>query len=265
MCKENRNIALVTLFLAIALGLTACGDGDINGPGDQRAQEPFSFAVDASSASGLRLDAVNGTINITGVTGGDSVFVDGEREVTSSSLSDAQARLSQIEVESEVLAGEVIIRTIQPDDTEGRNYTVNYEITVPRGFEVVVIQGNGIITIKAIENDVSLDQGNGIITLDGITGETFVDVGNGEIFGNVSLPAGGTIEWDLGNGIIDLEIPATTSANFSASVGTGAITTSGLQFQNQSTTVTSVTGQLGAGDGEISLSVGNGTITVRGS
>ncbi len=210
------------------------------------AEDPFSFAVEAAGLSILRLDGVNGTIDITGVAANDSVRVSGERQVRSTSLEDAEARLPEIEVEWEISSDTVIIRTIQPQNTEGRDYIVNYEITLPRDLEVLVGNANGTVNLGAIDGDVLVSQANG------------------EVTGTVTLALNGSFVVEIGNGEIDLDVPANTSAEFSASVGNGTVTVTGLTLQNEQRSSTSVTGTLGAGEGEITLSVANGTIVVMG-
>ena len=63
---------------------------------------------------------------------------------------------------------------------------------------------------------------------------------------------------------IDLSIPQTTSAQFSATLATGSITLTNLILSNDTVTPGSRSGTLGSGDGTIDLDVVNGTIVVRG-
>ena len=263
--SQNRRFhQLLPLALMLLFGVISCGDDDVTGSRDQLAEEPFSFALDGSGAVRLQVEAINGTVTITGVPGADSVFIDGEKEVRSTTTEDAEAGLELIEVTAEIVGQEAQVTTTHPVNTQGRDDGVDYEISIPADWEVVVTQANGIVTIESVNNDVSANQANGNVLLDGIAGETFIGVGNGEIEGTVTLPSGGTIEWSIGNGLIDLRIPTTTSAEFSATVGNGSISTSNLQFQNESSTATSFSGTLGSGNGEITLSAGNGTISATG-
>ncbi len=251
-------------ILVLPLVFIACEDDLTGGNMNQTAPEPFSFAIEATGASVLELDAKNGEITITGVSADDSVRVEGVREVRSNSIEDAEARLDDLEVVWRVVGDTVIIETEQPEDTEGRTYQVEYNITLPRNFEVVVVSANAAIAIGSIDNSVSVLVGNGVVDLDGVQGDVFIDVGNGEVLGTLTLPTDGTLQVQIGNGLIDLGIPTSTSAEFLATVGNGTISISNLTLQNQQSTNTSLSGRLGAGDGEIRLTVGNGIITVTG-
>jgi hypothetical protein len=250
-------------ILIVPLAFVACED-NLTGVNNQTAQEPFEFAADASGATVLYLDAINSEITITGVGADDSVRVDGVREVRSNSTADAEERLDDLQVLWEVIGDTVYIETVQPVDTEGRTYQVDYNITLPRQFEVIVESANAAIEVASIDEDVYVEVGNGIVVLDDIEGEVFVDVGNGEVLGTVTLPTDGALDVGVGNGIIDIGIPTTTSAEFLANVGNGTISISNLTLQDQQSTNTRLSGRLGAGEGDIRLTVGNGTITVTG-
>jgi len=251
-------------ILVLPLVFTACEDDFTSGNMNQTAQEPFEFAVDASGATVLYLDAINSVITVTGVSADDSVRVEGVREVRSNTVEDAEARLDDLLVSWEVVGDTVYVETEQPENTEGRTYQVEYNITLPRNFEVVVESANATIDVASINNSVYVEVGNGIVDLDDTQGDISIDIGNGEVLGTLTLPTDGALEVLIGNGIIDIGIPTSTSAEFSAGVGNGTISISNLMLQNQQSTNTSLSGRLGAGDGDIRLTVGNGTITVTG-
>ena len=250
-------------ILVVSLAFAACED-NLTGINDHTAQEPFEFAVDASAATVFYLDAINSEITVTGVSADDSVRVDGIRLVRSSSADDAEARLEDLQVSREVVGDTVYIETEQPIDTEGRTYQVNYNVTLPRTLDVVVGSANATIDLASIDGAAYVEVGNGVVELEGTRGDVSVDVGNGEVLGSLTLPTDGVLAVAIGNGIIDLGIPTSTSAQFLANVGNGTISVSNLNLQDQQSTNTRLSGRLGAGEGDITLTVGNGTITVTG-
>ena len=89
-----------------------------------------------------------------------------------------------------------------------------------------------------------------------------IDVINGGISGDVTLPSQGMCQITTVNGKIDLEIPGSTSAEFSASVTNGNIHISDLVLHHSNTTKNSITGTLADGNGNITLRVVNGQIDV---
>jgi DUF4097 and DUF4098 domain-containing protein YvlB len=166
--------------------------------------------------------------------------------VKSESTEDAEAHLKELAVDVQDLTNEILVRTVQPNQSGGRNYIVNYTITLPKNMD---------ITVNSL---------NGRVTLDEILGSVFVDLVNGVIDGEVTLPLDGTINMGIMNGSIDLDIPLNTSAEFTAGVTNGNISVSNLELQNRVATSKSLTGTLGDGRGIISLSTTNGEIMVTG-
>jgi len=210
------------------------------------------------------LEAINGNVAITGISESDSVIITGERRVGSESMEDAEEYLKKLEVRVQDLGNEVFVKTIQPEKSYGRNYVVNYTITLPKDLEILVSNVNGIVTIESINNDVTVTNVNGQVTLDEIFGSASVSLVNGQIEGEVTLPFDGVIGMSVVNGNIDLKIPVSTSAEFSAKVTNGNIGVSNLVLQNQVSSPTSLGGRLGDGEGMISLTTVNGNISVLG-
>lgn len=233
-----------TSILLIAAGLAACGDVF---PSDREVvSEEFSFEQEVANQTRLVLEAINGTISIAGVAGADVVTVDGTREVHAETLDEAQQGLPEVQVAVEEFEEEIVVRTIQPQDNERRNFVVNYEINLPRNLSVVVTSANGNIDATDIDGSVS------------------VQLSNGNVEAGVTLPPSGFIEITIANGDTDLFIPVSTSAAFSAAVGNGSIEISNLELQNLVRTSKTAMGVLGKGNGAITLQTGNGRITASG-
>jgi hypothetical protein len=270
------------------LSLLTCSDDDSSSPGDEvdntnyAASEDFSFSFEAAARTRFRLSGINGPVEITGMAASDSIKIWGERRVESESVADAEAHLSELEVLVSEGSSEISVRTEQPDETRGRNFIVEYNVEFPSDFDVVVSNLNGNITIlwvngtidldltngnasiEEARGDLSLDVTNGNILLDEIDANVNADLINGTIDSDVAIPAGGSCMLDIINGRIDLVIPRSTSAIFSASVTYGSISVTNLDLQGQVVTPTNVTGTLGDGDGTINLDVVNGQIVVVG-
>ena len=253
-------------LLTLSVVWLSCGDNDnsVNST-DFFAEEPFSFQVDIESQSRLRLEGIRGTVNVTGSPETTSVQITGKRRVESNSARDAEERLKDLDVDVQDGANEVFIKTIQPDDTHGRNYIVTYTITVPQDLEVQLRNITGEVTVHAIHTTVSIMAIAGDIRLDEIFGNTFVELATGSIDGHVTLPIDGILNLSTVTGSIDLEVPANTSAQLSANVIAGRISLSGLVLENQNSSSTSLSGTLGDGKGTITLSVMTGNISISGS
>jgi len=228
------------------------------------AKESFLFEVDVKNHTQVRLDAINGNIEILGSASATSVTITGERRVGSESTADAEEYLTKLEIRVTETANIVLVETIQPDKTHGRNFVVDYKITLPENLELEADNINGNMAIENIKNNVDVDNVNGNIDLKDIVGNTSADVVNGLIRAKVTMPQNGNIDMGTVNGNIELEIPLNTSADFSANVTNGAIQILNLTLQNEVATTRSLRGMLGNGEGTIKTNTVNGNINTTG-
>ncbi|UCE66253.1 MAG: hypothetical protein JSU85_15645 [Candidatus Zixiibacteriota bacterium] len=267
---KRKLISLFVFISVMGLCITTC-DNDTTGSGrnvnntDFMASESFEYAVGVVDHTRFSLAAINGTVNITGVPGADSVMISGEKSVGSESMEDAEDYLQFLEVTVEDNISGVAVRTEQPANTYGRSYTVDYNITIPRDFIVVATAVNGLIFISTINNNITVQHVNGQISINEIFGSANVTMVNGQIIGDITLPPDGMIDMLTVNGDINLIMPQNTSAEFSAIVANGYINVYNLVLHDQVSTNTSVSGTLGDGQGTISLLVTNGGINVAGN
>ena len=239
-------------------------DGDEVDNQSYSASESFSFNIEINEQDYLRLNTINGDIEITGIDGSESVVITGERIVKSDSRTDAEEHLEFLRVEIEENVSNITIETNQPDKSEGRNYIINYNIEVPSNWQINVNHVNGNLEILNIENDIDASLINGNINLSDISGNVDVSIVNGTFIGDVTIPLNGYCRVNLINGILKLDIPKSTSADFSASVVNGLIRLNDLALENLSTSPHRASGTLGEGEGNIDLETVNGTITVNG-
>jgi hypothetical protein len=265
------------MILVLSL-LTACGGGggvDVNiegnnwpwpwpGDADVYVDKTFSEVVTVEDHTRIRLDTVNGEVEISGRPDASSVTVTAELEVGSDSYEDAQEGLDQLEVHLADRSDEIFVQTLHPQNTQGRQYVVDFAITVPGDLAVVVNHVNGHVSVEEIENAISVDVHNGNVILSNINGDSTVSVVNGSVDGTITLPPNGEIRLSTVNGDLDLRIPTSTSAELSAKVDNGTITWGNLDLMDTRDTNQSLTGRLGDGTGLIELETRNGNIDVVG-
>jgi hypothetical protein len=275
-------------MLALTLACISCTDDDDNHNGNQvnntdySASADFRVAIPLADLTNLSLEAVSGEIVILGVPNfmQDSIIVQGERRVESDSDADAQAHLQYLQVLTNASEHILSVRTDQPEQTEGRNYIVEYHIEVPEEFIVTASQVNGTVWINDMNADVIVSAVNGNLHVSGagtaaanvvngfLSFESYVgtvhgSVVNGGIHAEVSLPLEGNCDLSITNGNIDLELPDTTSAHISANVVNGQIEVRDFTVSNPVITPHSFIGILGVGDGSITLDAVNGNILVQ--
>ena len=286
MNRKTLFTLIVLIFLCLPFTYGGCGGGGgSSSDGQVFVEEPFFFEVTVDQHVLLRLQGINGSVEITGNPTADSVEVEGERRVGSDTRADAEKHLDDLKVEVTDLGTEVFIETIQPRRANGRNYTVDYRITIPDNLRVLVNQVNGTVFIDAIDSQVNVNNVNGEIELTDIFGSTRANQVNGKIISQVTLPgedivelstlngdvdseitllADGTIDITALIGSINLDIPQNTSATFAAGVVDGTIKLLNLELKNEVRTRNKLTGELGDGTGDIILETEIGNITVTG-
>jgi len=266
----NRVLGVLAILADLFLGQTGCIngvvdlDGDWDHSGKVEAAAGFSENLSVTTQTSLEMVGANGTIRVTGVAGGQALTVSGTRRVRSDSRQDAERALYDLHVVVEDHTGGFQIETIQPDDSHGRTYIVDYEVTLPSDLHVSILNGNGTVWVKGIQNDVAVANGNGDVILTDLGGSSWVALGNGDLSSTLDLPYGGELAHAVGNGNIFLSVQDQVSAWFDAEVGNGTISVTGLDLNQVTSAPGQLKGILGSGAGAIDLTVGNGQIRVQG-
>ena len=258
-------VAMLPVMLAAFLSIIGTGGDDdnlnlINCAPDEvvnrnfTAQEPFAFDINVVNHIELRLNGKDGDVSVTGVPGATAIMVSGLKRVLSESVQDAQDHLQDVQVTERDLTTQALLQTEQPQCELGREYIVDYTITLPDFIAVRINNIDGDVTLASIDNDVSVNNIAGTVTLTDIVGSAAVDLLSGNIVAEIiSLPLNGSIDMKILTGNIDLEIPTNTSAGFAARVFSGTIDVVNLTLQPEIITPTSRSGTLGSGQGDISL------------
>jgi DUF4097 and DUF4098 domain-containing protein YvlB len=239
--------------------------GDCVDNTDFVASETFRYVIPPASHSKLVLEGVNGEVNISGAADADSIRITGERRVGSESMEDAEEHLQELEVTVSDMGTELHVETIQPGDTDCRSYIVDYEIVLPESINVDATNVNGIIEVSRLRGALDASTTNGQITIDETWGNVEASLTNGKIEALLTVPHDGEVSLTTVNGGIELSIPDTTSADFSAEIVQGTIEIGGgLVLDDAVYTDSSVTGTLGDGEGTITLRTVNGNIIASG-
>lgn len=263
---RSKPACLAALLLSVTLPLTSCDPGSTL-QNTFVADEQFSYTFDVVDQVRLTLESVNGTIRVTGVVDATSVTVQGTKLVWSNSQADADAGLDTLDVVIEEEPDEFIVYTDQPD-TGTRSYAVEYEIRLPDDLAVGLLNVNGDIIVEFVRASVEIASVNANINLDEVEGNVSAELVNGNVDAELTLPLGGVVEMAVANGNITIEIPTNTSADvFFEGCCNWAYDNLDLQNVEESgpgVWPPTLTGTLGAGQGTISLLIGNGVIWLIG-
>jgi len=269
MLKINSSIYRhIAPFLVLAIALifsscTICPNGNDHVDNTQyEASEQFSYEYIVDDQTNFSIDGINGNITIIGKSDINYIHISGERKVESETIDDAEECLEDLQVQINNNDYEFSVLTRQPSNTYGRNYIVNYYITVPRNFRLNIYNVNGNIETDSINNNIHLTQTNGNIYFHEIYGSIESYLTNGNIISKMALPLNGVCKLATVNGNVVLSIPDTTSAQIAANITNGNITITGLTLTSQQTSPHEVTGILNDGNGTIDIDVVNGSIQV---
>jgi DUF4097 and DUF4098 domain-containing protein YvlB len=245
------------------LALVAC-DYDL-GPDVAVISEPFSYELDAAGHSELRLFGVNGAVTVTGGRAGGSVSVVGARTVQGCSRAEADAWIDDLEVRVDGSGDAIVVRTVQPRHTGGCSLVVEYDLHVPARFAAEIGNVNGAIRVRGLRGGTYVANVNGKVDLHGLTAPVRVGLTNGNIDGDAVITGDESVDLTTVNGNVELAVPTGSSAVLTTSLTNGIIRVTNLALSSLVSTRTTLTGVLGAGDGEIRLRTTNGNITATGS
>ncbi|UCF63409.1 MAG: DUF4097 family beta strand repeat protein [bacterium] len=278
---------ILTVFLLVLTFNVSCifnaidDDGDVNNL-DYEARESFYFDIPDIGFNALHVEAINGNIEVISIAQLDTISIEGNRIVKSESLEDAQEHLPDLLVVIDQSTNNLSIRTEQPDQTNGRSYQVDYKIHIPAdwGQRLIQINGNmssrnsqgniiitgtnGNIFVNNCQSRVEAVLTNGNISINDVTGSVQGQLTNGNIVTKMMLTESGFCALQTVNGLVQLTIPTTTSATFSASTSNGSATISNLVLSNSHITQKSISGTLGNGNGTITLRATNGNVGATG-
>jgi DUF4097 and DUF4098 domain-containing protein YvlB len=253
--KSTFKLSFILVFLINSFFLMMCDYDDLVSSDNSHnnvsntnftAEDSFFYKIDVINHSGLNLTGINGTIVVTEKSGVNSAIIKGVRQVDSESIRDAKDHLEQLIVDVQDMEDEILVRTLQPQNSEGRNYIVNYTITLPQNMDIMINSVNGHIMLNEIQ------------------GNVFVNLINGSIESEVTLPPGGNIDMKIINGNLALNIPRNTSAKIDANTINGSVCATNIEIQDCVDTLRSLSGTCGEGNGRILLNTINGIIMIAG-
>ena len=256
----------VLLFGALVLVLGTGCDDDSCSPGGfcYVAEAVFFEEVPVTGQTDLFLWGSNGNVRIGVHRDADRVMVSGTRSVRSDSEADAALRLEDLTVEVRAYFDRIMIDTMQPEDTEGRSYSVEYDVTLPADMIAHASIVNGNCRSTGATAGTLLSTINGNIDAVDLRGPATLVTVNGDVRADAVLADADEVMLLSVNGHLDLTVPLATSALVEARVHDGAISVRDLVLADLVRTNISLSGQLGDGAGVITLQTTNGNITLRG-
>jgi DUF4097 and DUF4098 domain-containing protein YvlB len=268
MLKQKHFIYGICSF-SILLLLLSCDDGVFYAENQVTNtnfaySDSFSYEIPIVDQVRIDMQTINGSITLRSFENQTVLRISGERIVESESIEDARENLPRLQVDILEGAEEIYVTTKQPEQNQGRNYKVIYNVDCPQDWDVSLNQVNGNIEVTDFRGDAAIGLVNGNLILNQIYGSVAANLVNGIINALLRIPTPGYCHLHNVNGQILLSIPDTTSAQFCATVVNGSIGVNQIILQDLQSTKKEVRGKLGDGEGTIDLQLINGTIVVSG-
>ena len=230
-----------------------------------RAEDAWTRAYTLQPGGTLEIVNVNGTIEATGVPGGQ-VEILAERVVRDHSTENAEARLKKVQMREEVSPTRVRIEAEPPRNggiLDHSSFTVRYIIRVPAGIAVDLKGDNGEIRLDGLSAKVTASTTNGGVNGRALSGPVSVEVTNGGV--QLDLAAvGGDVHISTTNGGVRLSLPVGLKATLDATCVNGGIDVDeGLMLQESEESPRRLAGTFNGGGPKISLATVNGGIRIR--
>ncbi len=275
-------VPVALLMSAFALsGTVACVQIDA---GESRYVDTVEKQFAVSGPPTVKLSTFDGSIEVDTWDRSD-VKVTIERRAVDKSA----AETMHITAVQDGDAVEVSVRRDRPQSTGGLNitigsYSAHLKVTVPVKARIEAGTGDGRVSVRRLNGDISVRTGDGSIALTDVAGAVDVASGDGSIQiegvltrvnsrsgdGRVSVrAAAGTVptgEWSIstGDGAVSLELPDGFNANLDATTGDGRVMVN-VPFTSdaESDRRRSAQGRIGSGGPTLRVRSGDGVILIK--
>lgn len=165
-----------------------------------------SLSLSADRLSAVEFDVGAGSLDIIGTDGNEislQATIVSEDYRSLEDLQEAFADHMDFRLQRESEYAMVYAKSKQSMNWgKSKNIAINLTVEVPRGFDVVVDDSSGSISIERIDGTVKIDDGSGSIKVTDIGGDLRIDDGSGSISVNTVK---GDVDIDDGSGSVDLK------------------------------------------------------------
>jgi len=242
-----------TLFATFAaLSLVACGllaqtpTMTCENQGNRSHPNFCEVRENTITASSLSVDGrQNGGVSIKGADRSDILV---RALVQAQGESDAEARTTGAQVIVHSAGG-----AVQADGPTQKNWSVSYEIFVPRGTNLVLNTKNGGVSIAGVASSIEFHAINGGISLKDVAGNVHGDTVNGGISVNLTNGtwAGSGLDVTTSNGGVNMKVPEQFSALLDVATVNGGMN---VHLPNA---------QIRRGENHFSMTLGSGGPLIR--
>jgi len=205
----------ITLAAATAFAQTKSLNCDDRNNSGNNNQSRFCEMREQTIAYGGRLTVDGGNNGGVSIKGWDNASVLVRAQVTSWATDEAAARSMVSAIHVDWSAGQV--KASGPENMDRQqNWSVSYEVFVPRNADLSLKAHNGGISIADVRGNIQFDTQNGGVNLHNLAGDVEGKTTNGGI--NVTLAGtrwdGAKLDARTTNGGINISMPANYAAHF---------------------------------------------------
>jgi hypothetical protein len=254
-------ISLICLFLSCSQASTA--------------RETFKKTISFSAGGYLQLTNTNGNVDVT-AWDRQEVEIIAYKEVKASDKETAENLLKKLVIDVRERNGEIIIDTDYPQRSgsgsvfswlfggNGKSFSVQYELKVPRQIDLNLETTNGDIDVAAIAGRIRLESTNGQIDGSDIQGVARCRTTNGSIKMEFSEISGeDKMSFKSTNGSIKLYLPDDFAADVELKTTNGHIDSDFTMNGGGRRSRTRLKGKINTGGRELSCTTTNGNIILN--
>jgi hypothetical protein len=249
------------IVVASVIGLAGCQAalGGLN----ERASDEWTRTYPLTANGEVQVINTNGRVDVEGVDG-TMVDVRAERIARAATLTAARELLPRITVTEDVRPDRVAIETRPPGGILiGVSFEVRYHVRVPKAALVRLRTVNGELGVTAISGRLVATTTNGGVTGRDLAGGVEARTINGRVAIDIGSLRTDPIDLRAVNGMLQLTLPQSATANLSATCTNGSIDLSAVPIElmgEQSRC--RVRGRMNGGGTPVELTTINGSIRV---
>lgn len=234
-------------------------------------EETFDKTFDLRAGSVVTVSNVNGRITVN-AWDQPRVKVHAVKKVQGSG-DDAREALGELKIVVTQRDGSLSFETKHPE--EGNfgflewifgghgNYSVTYELMVPRRSNLKIETVNGAVAVREVTGHLEAETTNGGVDMFRCAGKVDASTTNGAIAVELlQVDKGQSMQFETTNGSITLTVPPTLAADLKAETTNGSIKTE-LPITTRLFNRNSLAGTINGGGADVSLTTTNGRIEIK--
>lgn len=210
-----------------------------------------------------RLNVDGGTNGGVSIKGWDSASVLVRARVDTSAIDDASAKALASQIRVDTSAGQV--RASGPETSQDRNWSVSYEIFVPRQADLALKTHNGAVNIADVRGNIQFEVMNGGVNLKRLGGDVEGTTTNGGL--NIELAGtrwdGAKLDVRTTNGGVNVSMPENYSAHFESETVNGHVNSAFPITVRGNISSKRLSTDIGSGGPTIHVETTNGGVTLK--